>query len=158
MKRLRAFKVFLILAAKLTVIAMLCPQFAKPFSRPQQSMDYAAFALSYPYQETETAGCEQALSALDKALLAAAESQDSKSVIIIISRLGQKEKSAKLHQSRLDFVKKHLQRQKEISFVNAIGERAENLGALEIYVTGKLFWVLRLKKNQPHFCADSYGL
>jgi hypothetical protein len=100
--------------------------------------------------------CELSLALIDDALLKAREMRGTS--LIIISRLGQGEKNAKLHDTRLGFVEVRLKSLGYDDYVTAIGKNAKTSGRVEFYVGGSLFQVIELTKNSKQFCADSMGL
>lgn len=100
------------------------------------------------------AECEIALAVLDNALQNAREVKDTN--IIVIARPGDGERSQKLNQSRLEFVKNRFESLGWTNSVFAEGSRVSGFGCLEIYIAGKQFVVLRLKKNAKHFCPSPF--
>lgn len=100
------------------------------------------------------AECEIALAVLDNALQKAREVKDTN--IIVIARLGKKERNQKLNQSRLKFVKNRFKSFGWNNSVFAEGSRVSGFGCIEIYIAGKQFVVLRLKKDAKHFCPSPF--
>jgi hypothetical protein len=158
MKRQRLLAFRLTKAARIIALTIVLAMFTG-FHAKTLGLEGGAYFHPFANQpDPQTADCEQALSAMDKAILEVTEAQDAANVIIVISRLGKKETNFKLHSTRIDFVEKHLGRQKEIPIITAIGNRTNGIGQVEIYVKGKLFWVLGIEKDKRHFCAGSHGL
>ncbi|MBI4750533.1 MAG: hypothetical protein HY774_18780 [Acidobacteria bacterium] len=100
------------------------------------------------------AECEIALAVLDNALQKAREVKDTN--IIVIARLGKRERNQKLNQSRLKFVENRFKSFGWTNSVFAEGSRVSGFGCIEIYIAGKQFVVLRLKKNTKHFCPSPF--
>jgi hypothetical protein len=100
--------------------------------------------------------CEGALLTIDNAVEAARKVQDTH--MFIISRLGKLERNKNLSNSRLGFIEARLKHLGYLNYVSAVGKKSKGLGRVEIYVGGKLFAIMALKKNSKYFCADSVGL
>lgn len=120
-------------------------------------LNAGGFYLSKPISSLQTvlekpAECEIALAVLDNALQNAREVKDTN--IIVIARLGRGEHKARLNQSRLQFVKNRFESLGWTNSVFAEGSRVDDFGCVEIYIAGKQFVVLRLKKNVRHFCPS----
>jgi hypothetical protein len=97
--------------------------------------------------------CEVALLYLDNSTLEAGK--DSESHIIAIARLGDGERSVRLDRRRLEFVRDYLLNQRGWNnIVTASGERVKGYGRVELYVSGKLLYVLQYPKRGVISCAD----
>ena len=94
------------------------------------------------------ADCEGVMMRLDFIAIAAEESGEAQTVIII-ARLGAGETSRKLVGSRLrqvaDYVNRRIPRER---IITAEGERVRGLGLLEFYVGGKLHSIFKVKRNR----------
>jgi hypothetical protein len=91
--------------------------------------------------------CETTQMVLD---FAAVDAGKDKS-IIIIARLGSKERSRQLNRRRLSLPANYLVKTRGFSekrIVTAEGARAGRVGQVEIYVGGELHTVLKMKRNQ----------
>jgi hypothetical protein len=96
-------------------------------------------------------GCEGAAARLDFAVIEANKLDGA--YLIIIARLGTGEVSSNLNQTRLAVAKEYvLRRGADLKYVLAQGERVKGLGRLELYVGGKLYDVLPLKRNAKGYC------
>ena len=89
--------------------------------------------------------CEDALALLDAAALDAMK--DPESYIIVIARLGDHERSPTLNQGRLKAVMERLTDKARNKVAGASGARIPGRGHLEIYVGGKLLYVLSYSRN-----------
>ena len=109
-------------------------------------------ALPYCFPTTPV-NCETALFYLDD--LASKVQKNKFESVIVIGRIGKREKSARYNQTRLNSVKAYLSRRlpKDVKFVMATGEKAEGNAQLEFYVDGKLFNVLSFARNDVASCA-----
>jgi len=109
-------------------------------------------ALPYCFPTTPV-NCETALFYLDD--LASKVQKNKFESVIVIGRIGKREKSARYNQTRLNSVKAYLSRRlpKDVKFVMATGEKAEGNAQLEFYVDGKLFNVFSFARNDVASCA-----
>ena len=81
--------------------------------------------------------------------------KDSEGHIIAVARLGDDEQSVRLNQRRLGFVRNYLvNRRGWNKLVIAVGERVKGGGRVELYVGGKLLYVLRYPRRGLISCAD----
>lgn len=101
---------------------------------------------------TRPNNCEDALALLDTAAVDALT--DVKSSIIVIARLGDREKSQKLNQRRLEAAVDRLKEKARNNVVGATGGRVQGLGRLELYVGGKLLYVIAYPRNGIIDCRD----
>lgn len=98
-------------------------------------------------------GCEVAMLYLDNSTSEAGK--DSEGHIIAIARLGDGERSVRLDRRRLEFVRNYLINRKGWNkLVTASGERVKGYGRVELYVSGKLLYVLLYPKRGLISCAD----
>lgn len=89
--------------------------------------------------------CEDALSLLDTAAVDA--QTDVENSIIVIARLGDSEKSQKLNQRRLKAAAERLRDKARNNVVAAVGGRVKGYGRLELYVGGRLRYVIAYPRN-----------
>ena len=72
--------------------------------------------------------------------------------LIIIARLGAGETSRRLNQHRLSLVEEYvLRRGHDLKYVLAEGSRVKGLGQMELYVGGRLSYIMHFKKNAQMF-------
>jgi hypothetical protein len=97
--------------------------------------------------------CEVAMLYLDNS--ASEAGKDSEGHIIAVARLGDDEQSARLNRQRLEFVGNYLINGRGWNkIVIAVGERVRGKGRVELYVGGKLLYVLRYPRRGLISCAD----
>ena len=99
--------------------------------------------------------CEDALALLDTAALDAMKDPDS--YIIVIARLGDRERSTALNQRRLKAVLERLNDKARNKVAGASGARVSGSGRVEIYVGGKLLYVLSYSRNGIIDCRGCCG-
>ena len=98
-----------------------------------------------PYcSPTAPVDCEWATLYMEDATVRAHEAE---SYLIVVARLGDGELSRRLNAQRMKSVRAFLGRSRLKSVV-AEGERVNGYGRLEIYVGGKLLFVLPLRRNK----------
>ncbi len=103
-----------------------------------------------PYcSPSEPVGCEVARVYLDSAVTIAREAGETS--LIVIARLGDGEKSARLNWRRLKQVKNQLGRF-DVEAVAASGERVKGRGRVDVYVSGKLLYALPYARNSDITC------
>ncbi len=90
--------------------------------------------------------CEENIAYIANALTEGLKSDDSL-YVIVIARLGDRERSKKLNTSRLQQVKGHLKMLRVKNVVTAEGERKKGLGQLEFYIAGNLLLTLPVDRN-----------
>jgi hypothetical protein len=96
--------------------------------------------------------CEEAMLFLDMAAIEAGKDKDG--YIILIARLGDGERSRAISRRRLEMAKDYLINLRGWNrIVLASGERVKGRGSLELFVNGKLLYVLLYPKNQNISCA-----
>jgi hypothetical protein len=95
--------------------------------------------------------CEDALALLDNTALEARK--DSQTSVIVIARLGTGERSRSLNGRRLAPVMDYLRRKAANPLVGAAGGRVRGYGRIELYVAGKLFYVLAYRRNRLIDCS-----
>jgi hypothetical protein len=96
--------------------------------------------------------CEEAQLYLDNSATEA--SKDEEGNVIAIARLGNDELSPSLNQRRLEFVRSYLINQRFFNrIVIASGERVQGSGRVELYVGGKLLYVLRYPRRGHISCV-----
>jgi hypothetical protein len=107
----------------------------------------AIFAQEQSDMPTKPANCESDIAILDSASGQAGES----GLIIVIARLGDGERNRELNRRRLYNVRRYLTEwdghRNPKSIVTAEGERVGGYGRIELYVGGKLFYVLLVRRN-----------
>jgi hypothetical protein len=97
------------------------------------------------YTPTSAHNCEDALAILDFTLIEGQKDKESK--FIVIAHLGDGERSQRLNQKRLRDVRSYFRQKGESRVVLASGERMKGLGRLELYVSGKLLYILAFPRN-----------
>ena len=97
------------------------------------------------YIPTRAHNCEDGLLILDMTLIEG--QKDKESQFIVIAHLGDSERSQRLNQKRLRDVMSYFKQKGESRVVLASGGRVKGLGRLELYVSGKLLYVLAFPKN-----------
>ena len=103
-----------------------------------------------PYcSPSEPVGCEVVRVYFDSAVAIAREARETS--LIVIARLGDGEKSARLNWRRLKQVKNQLGRF-DIEAVAASGERVKGHGRVDVYVSGKLLYALPYARNSDINC------
>lgn len=111
-------------------------------------------ARAVPYcSPTEPVDCERATLYMEDAMIRAHEAG---SYLVVIARPGDGERSRRLNARRVNAVRAFLGRssRSRLKSVVAEGERAKGYGRLEIYVGGKLLFVLPLSRNKS---VDFFG-
>ena len=98
--------------------------------------------------------CEDALAMLENAALEARE--DKESFIIVVARVGDGEKSRSLNLKRLRSAIPYLESRAGNKIVAASGEKLRGYGRLELYVSGKLLYVIAFPKNRLIDCSGLY--
>ena len=98
-------------------------------------------------------GCDSASGYLDFAVIDTLKLEGA--YLIIVARLGTGEKSSRLNQYRLAMIEEYIKRRGDLNlkYVLAEGSRVRGLGRVELYVGGRLFRSLPLKKNKG-YCDD----
>jgi hypothetical protein len=94
---------------------------------------------------TRPVNCEDVTAYVETAMVMAQEAGED-NYLIIIARLGDGERSRKLNLDRVNTVKAFMRRWRGKSVV-AEGDRVKGYGRLEIYVGGKLVFILPLGRN-----------
>ncbi|MEJ7575953.1 MAG: hypothetical protein WKF74_02990 [Pyrinomonadaceae bacterium] len=98
-------------------------------------------------QPMEPANCESDIAILDTVSRQAGED----GLIIVIARLGDGESNRELNHRRLYNVRTYLTewdgRRNPKTVITAEGERINGYGRIELYVGGKLFYVLLVRRN-----------
>jgi hypothetical protein len=98
-------------------------------------------------------GCDSASGYLDFAVMDTLKLEGA--YLIIVARLGTGEKSRRLKQHRLAMIEEYIKRRGDLNlkYVLAEGGRVRGLGRVELYVGGRLFRSMPLKKNKG-YCDD----
>ena len=91
---------------------------------------------------------------LENAALEARE--DKESFIIVVARVGDGEKSRSLNLKRLRSAIPYLESRAGNKIVAASGEKLRGYGRLELYVSGKLLYVIAFPKNRLIDCSGLY--
>jgi uncharacterized protein YceK len=98
-------------------------------------------------QPTKPAGCESDIAILDAASREAGEN----GLVIVIARLGDGERDRNWNRRRLYNVRTYLTewdgRRDPKTVITAEGDRVSGYGRIELYVGGKLFHVLLVRRN-----------
>lgn len=120
-------------------------------------LDVSLFAQQKPHEQTDRPldqwpmECEGAAANLDFAVIDTKKLEGA--YLIIIARLGAGEVSRRLNRSRLAVAEEYvLRRGSDLKYVLAQGERVKGLGRLELYVGGKLYDIMPLKRNAKGYC------
>jgi hypothetical protein len=101
--------------------------------------------------QEEPTECDAATGRLDHAVIDTREMEGS--YLIIITRLGKGETSSRLNKQRLSVVEEYvLRRGANLKYVLAEGRRVKGLGRVELYVGGRLLYIMPIKKNAPGWC------
>ena len=95
--------------------------------------------------------CEDALALLEMAALEARK--DKESYIIAVARLGDGEKSQSLNVKRLKSALPYLESRAGNKIVAASGEKVSGYGRLELYVSGRLLYVIAFPRNRLIDCS-----
>jgi hypothetical protein len=95
--------------------------------------------------------CEDALALLETAAVDARK--DKVGYIIVVARLGNGEKSQSLNQKRLKSALPYLESRAGNKVVAASGEKVSGYGRLELYVSGRLLYVIAFPKNRLIDCS-----
>jgi hypothetical protein len=96
--------------------------------------------------ETKPTNCEFHIATLD----AANNEAGGKGLVIVIARLGDGEQRQTLNRRRLHNVRTYLvefDHRSTETIITAEGERVNGYGRIELYVAGKLFYVLMIRTN-----------
>jgi len=101
--------------------------------------------MSYP-SPTEPVNCEGITAYVETAMVMAQEEGED-SYVIVISRLGDGERSHKLNHNRIKTVRGFMKSMGG-KFVVAEGERVRGYGRLDLYVGGRQAFVLPLRRNK----------
>jgi len=111
------------------------------------AQDVSRRAGSVPLKmEAKPTNCEFHIATLD----AAHDQAGADGLIIVIARLGDSEQRPELNRRRLHNVRTYLMEFKHRSpttIVTAEGERVNGYGRVELYVGGKLFYILMIRAN-----------
>jgi hypothetical protein len=96
--------------------------------------------------------CEDAMHHLDMAAVEA--SKDEESHLIVIARLGNGERSPRLSRQRAGWAEAYLINRRGFNkVVTASGGRVKGYGRVELYVSGRLLYVLLHPKNKYIDCS-----
>ena len=102
--------------------------------------------------QTKPNNCEDAMLFLDVSVSEA--SKVGEGYLIAVARLGDGERSLELNRRRLGFARAYLINQRGWNrIVTASGERAKGYGRVELYVGGKLLYVLLYPKRGYISCG-----
>lgn len=104
-------------------------------------------AARYSQTDPRPTNCENHIAVLE----AANQDAGKDGLIILIARLGSGDNKQELNQHRLHsaraYLTEYLHARSPNTIVIAEGERVEGYGRIEIYVGGKLYYVLAIKAN-----------
>jgi hypothetical protein len=96
---------------------------------------------------TKPANCESDIAVLDSASIEAGEN----GLIIAIARLGDGDRRRDLNHRRLHNVRTYLTqwggKRHPKNVITAVGDRIKDYGRVELYVAGKLHWVILIRPN-----------
>ena len=102
--------------------------------------------------QTKPNNCEDAMLYLDMSVSEAGK--DREGYLIAVARLGDGERSLEFNRRRLGFARAYLENQRGWNrIVSASGERAKGYGRVELYVGGKLLYVLLYPKKGYISCG-----
>ena len=96
--------------------------------------------------------CEDALALIDLAIIDVMDQPDE--YVIAIARLGKRETSRVLNQRRLDDVIDRLDDKTRNRPVGGLGQRINGQGRVELYVRGKLSYVILFPTNRRIDCRN----
>lgn len=100
--------------------------------------------------------CEDVMLYLDDSIVRARQTPGA--YLIVIGRLGRKERNNLLNRMPLNAVESYIKRKSNLRYVIGEGSRVKNgLGRIEIYVGGRLVYVMPIKKNSRSFCTSAVG-
>ncbi len=99
--------------------------------------------------------CEDVTLYLDDSI--ARVGQMPETYLIAVARLGKAESNYRLNRIRLNAVEAYIRRKSNLKYVMAEGSRANALGRIEIYVGGRLAYVMPIKRNATSFCPTPVG-
>jgi len=99
--------------------------------------------------------CEDALALIDTAAVDIMNQPDE--YVIAIARLGERESSGRLNQRRLNDVMDRLSNKTRNHAVGAIGQRIKGKGRVELYVHGKLTYIILFPTNRRIDCRNCCG-
>ena len=100
-------------------------------------------------QDEGPVDCETLLAHLDHAIIEWLDLKETH--LILIARLGTRERDRNLSLARLRYVEEYLQK-KKVQYVLAEGSRVDGLGRFEIYVGGRLRNFIPIKKGSRRLC------
>jgi hypothetical protein len=105
-------------------------------------------------EDSKPSNCEDILYQLDKAIYA--NSKNEKQKLILIFRLGKGESNEKLNETRIDRIRKYLERKGySPRTVFAESSKRNDLGTMEIYLQGELFTELFFnRQNRLGICVE----
>jgi hypothetical protein len=96
--------------------------------------------------------CEDALALIDTAAVDAMNQPAE--FVIAIARLGNGESSGRLNQQRLNDVMQRLSEKTRDRAVGALGRRIKGKGRIELYVHGRLAYVILFPRNRRIDCRN----
>jgi hypothetical protein len=104
-----------------------------------------------PSSQEQPTECDAATGRLDHAVIDTRKMEGA--YLIIIARLGKGETSSRLNKYRLSVVEEYvLRRGSDLKYVLAEGSRVQGLGRVELYVGGRLLYIMPIKKNASGWC------
>ena len=132
-------------AFSVALFLMLCLTQAGRFKSAQERMERKA--VRFAQTDPKPTNCENHIAVLE----AANHDAGKDGLIILIARLGNGDNKPGLNEHRLHsaraYLTEYLRARSPKSIVIAEGERIEGYGRIEIYVGGKLYYVLAIKAN-----------
>jgi hypothetical protein len=99
--------------------------------------------------------CEDALALIDTAAVDMMNQPDEN--VIAVARLGDRESSRRLNQQRLNDVMQRLSEKTRNRAVGATGRRINGKGRVELYVHGRLAYVILFRTNHRIDCRTCCG-
>jgi hypothetical protein len=110
----------------------------------------------FPQERPITGGsCEDALALIDAAALGVLNQANEN--VIAIARLGDRESSSRLNQLRLNEVMDRLSDKTSNHAVGGTGQRIRGKGRVELYVHGKLAYIILFPTNRRIDCRNCCG-
>jgi len=137
-EKLVVFLFLMVLALWITVSALVVPAYGSFQGNEKQVLG-----------AHEPAGCETDMAYLDDASAKVAKLGDG--LVIVVARLGDGESSRSLNRRRLAKVRQYLSEEKGLKerVIVAEGEHVKGYGRIEVYIEGKLLYVLPIRRNKP---------
>jgi hypothetical protein len=114
----------------------------------------------FAFSQNEVSTCEEVSLKLDGVRNKSTDTKSSEK-IIVIARLGKKEKNLSLSEYRLFSIKKYLSNRgiSPEDIITVLGEKTKGSGIIEIYIKGAHFETIYAKYNETipvGYCENSY--